>query len=113
MLFSAIFGTRFLGVVAVEAKSWTTTEVVSTESNGDSRDTSLAVDSAGNVHVAWHDHTDYAGSGTDYDIFYKRFEVSPPPVEPPPVGGIWIPVDKLSLLAPWIALALTITLAIP
>ncbi len=69
----------------------------------------MAVDSDGNVHVAWDDDTDYAGSGTDTDIFYKRFEVSPPP---PPVGGIWIPVDKLSLLAPWIALASTITSAI-
>jgi hypothetical protein len=27
----------------------------------------------------------------------------------PPVGGIWIPVDKLKLLAPWIGLALMIS----
>jgi len=30
----------------------------------------------------------------------------------PPVGGIWIPVDKFSLLAPYIALASTIILAV-
>jgi len=30
----------------------------------------------------------------------------------PPVGGIWIPIDKLGLLAPYIALASTIILAI-
>ncbi len=54
---------------------WTTTEVVSTESTGTSGYSSLSVDSAGNVHVAWHDSTDYGGSGTDYDIFYKRYEV--------------------------------------
>jgi len=54
---------------------WTTTEVVSTESNGDSYDPSLGVDSSGNVHVAWWDCTDYGGSGTDADIFYKRYEV--------------------------------------
>jgi hypothetical protein len=28
------------------------------------------------VHIAWEDSTDYGGSGTDWDIFYKRF-VSP------------------------------------
>ena len=29
----------------------------------------------------------------------------------PPVGGIWIPVDKLKLLAPWISLASAISIA--
>lgn len=33
-------------------------------------------------------------------------------VAPMPVGGIWIPVDKLSLLAPYIVLAAAIILAI-
>jgi len=70
LLFSALFGAQF-----VEAKSWSTTEVVSTESTGISALPSLAVDSSGNVHVAWEDWTDYAGSGTDIDIFYKRYEV--------------------------------------
>jgi hypothetical protein len=31
---------------------------------------------------------------------------------PPAVGGVWVPVDKLSLLAPYIALASTIILAV-
>ena len=35
---------------------------------------------AGNVHVAWGDFTDYAGCGTDTDVFYKMFEA--PTVEP-------------------------------
>ena len=56
--------------------SWTTTEVVSTESTSDSWDSSLAVDAAGNVHIAWLDDTDYASSGTDYDIFYKYWDAS-------------------------------------
>ena len=30
---------------------------------------------------------------------------------PRPVGGIWVPVDKLGLLAPYIALAITIIVA--
>jgi hypothetical protein len=29
----------------------------------------------------------------------------------PPVGGIWVPIDKLALLAPYIALASTILAA--
>ncbi|MCG3256617.1 MAG: hypothetical protein KAU62_11045 [Candidatus Heimdallarchaeota archaeon] len=56
--------------------SWTTTEVVSTESTGSSAVSSLAVDSTGNVHIAWEDFTDYAGSGIDRDIFYKRWDAS-------------------------------------
>ncbi|MCE7748228.1 MAG: hypothetical protein GPJ51_07515 [Candidatus Heimdallarchaeota archaeon] len=55
---------------------WTTTEVVSTESTADSWNPSLAVDFAGNLHVAWYDYTDYAGSGTDIDIFYKCWNAS-------------------------------------
>ncbi len=55
------------------SSSWTTTEVVSTESTSWSCYPSLAVDSADNVHVAWHDYTNYAGAGTDMDIFYKLF----------------------------------------
>ena len=56
--------------------SWSTTEVVSTESTGDSTNPSLAVDSSRNVYIAWHDFTDYAGAGTDIDIFYKWGDVS-------------------------------------
>jgi ribosomal protein L31 len=56
--------------------SWTTTEVVSTESTNDSALPSLAVDDGGNVHIAWEDDTDYAGAGTDPDIFYKRWDAS-------------------------------------
>ncbi|MFX1477574.1 MAG: OmpL47-type beta-barrel domain-containing protein [Promethearchaeota archaeon] len=52
---------------------WTTTEVVSTESTNQSRAPTLTVDGAGNVHVVWRDSTNYDGSGTDYDIFYKRW----------------------------------------
>lgn len=55
---------------------WTTTEVVSTESTGDSEFVSLAVDSFNNVHITWNDRTNYAGSGSDTDIFYKRWDAS-------------------------------------
>ncbi len=58
------------------SSSWTTTEVVSTESTGHSYHPSLAVDSSGNVHIAWYDETDYAGAGIDTDIFYKHWDAS-------------------------------------
>ena len=56
----------------VSTSTWSTAEVVSTESTDHSGSTSIAIDSTGNVHIAWWDLTDYAGAGTDYDIFYKR-----------------------------------------
>jgi len=56
--------------------SWSSLQVLSTESTEDSRTPSVAVDSSNNVHVVWYDSTDYAGSGTDYDIFYKRWDSS-------------------------------------
>ena len=51
---------------------WTVAEVVSTESSADSSSPSLAVGPDGTVHIAWVDQTDYRGSGTDADIFYKK-----------------------------------------
>jgi parallel beta-helix repeat protein len=63
---------------------WTSTEVVSTESTGNSFRPSLTVDSTGNLHVAWDDETDYAGCGTDSDIFYKRYD------------GEWTPTQVVS-----------------
>ncbi len=53
-----------------------TTEVVSTESTGDSEFSTISVDDSGNVHIAWEDYTDYGGSGTDPDIFYKRWNAT-------------------------------------
>jgi len=50
---------------------WTVTEVVSTESTGDSKFPKIAVDGPGNIYVTWYDLTNYGGSGTDPDIFYK------------------------------------------
>jgi hypothetical protein len=52
---------------------WSATEVVSSESTSSSHSPSLAVSSDGTVHIAWEDWTDYGGSGTDSDIFYKKY----------------------------------------
>ena len=66
--------------------SWTTTDVVSTESTSDSSVSSLAVDSAGTVHVTWIDYTNYNGAGSDVDIFYKC----------KPNGGSWTTTEVVS-----------------
>ncbi len=60
----------------VTTNSWSTTEVVSTESTADSNWPSLDVDSIGNIHITWHDLTNYDSSGSDQDIFYKRWNSS-------------------------------------
>jgi len=58
--------------------TWTTTEVVSTESTGsDPFRPTIAVDGSGNVHIAWDSRPYYGGPGIDYDIFYKKL-ISPP-----------------------------------
>ncbi len=54
-----------------QGESWSTTELVSTESYDYSIHASLCVDVNNIVHVAWHDYSNYDGSGTDNDIFYK------------------------------------------
>ena len=55
---------------------WTEAEVVSTESTSSSQTPSIIDDSEGNIHVAWHDLTDYLGAGADVDIFYKVWDSS-------------------------------------
>ncbi len=67
-----IFYKRWNATTAV----WTTTEVVSTESTAYSGHPTIAVDGSGNVHIVWYDHTEYGGSGTDPDIFYKRWNAT-------------------------------------
>ncbi len=52
---------------SVAGSGWSAPEVVSTESTSNSSYPSLAVDSSGNVHIAWQDWTDYNGAGADWD----------------------------------------------
>ncbi len=56
--------------------SWTTPEVVSTVNSGNSIGPVSVADDKGNVHLAWYDKTDYLSSGTDFDIFYQRWNLS-------------------------------------
>jgi len=67
--------------------SWTPTNVISTESTTQSYEPSLAVDNQGNVHVAWHDITNLNSSGTDDDIFYKRWNAT---------TGVWTNTEVVS-----------------
>jgi hypothetical protein len=67
-------------------RGWSTTEIVSTESTETSNLPSIAVDSNGDVHVIWTDKTNYAGSGSDWDIFYKM----------KPNGGSWTTTEVVS-----------------
>ena len=78
---------------------WTTTEVISTESSADSYLPSLAVDKGGNVHIAWNDFTDYAGSGTDEDIFYKS--TIGPPAAPELAFIVPNPTEFLTISLDW------------
>jgi len=51
--------------------TWSSTELITTESNQLSRFPSIFVDDAENVYVSWDDETDYAGAGADLDVFFK------------------------------------------
>ena len=71
--------------------SWTTIEEVSEDSPYPSGYPSAAVDSRGIVHVVWTDHTDdYHGSGSDWDIFYRK-----------KIPADVIHVDDDNTLGPW------------
>ena len=69
------------------SSTWSTTEVISTESTSHSVSPSLAVDSSGYVHVAWYDYTNYDSSGNDMDIFYKRWDS---------ISALWTTTEVIS-----------------
>ena len=61
----------FLKMWNATSLSWSTTEIVSTESIGNSLTPSVFADSHNNIHFTWKDSTNIATCGTDNDIFYK------------------------------------------
>lgn len=69
------------------SSAWTSAEVISTDSSGRSDDPSIAVGSSGNIHVAWSDESDILDAGTDFDIFYKRFDHQ---------ASAWMPTEVIS-----------------
>ena len=74
--------------IAEIARGWTTTEVVFNESTDLSYTPKITIDNAGNVHLAWYDHTDYNGSGTEPDNFYRLWNAT---------MHAWSPVEVVSL----------------
>ncbi len=61
---------------AADSSSWTSVEIISTESTGFSVYPKIDCDGEGNLHVVWYDGTVYGGSGADADIFYKKWHAS-------------------------------------
>jgi len=48
----------------------------------------------------------YAGGDADFNDMVVSLKFLPPP---PAVGGVWVPINKFTLLAPWISLASALT----
>ncbi len=71
---------------SVTTQSWSSLELVSEESTNGCDTLALAVDTHNRVHVVWKDDTDYLGSGSDSDIFYKRRDSS----------GVWTTAEVVS-----------------
>ncbi|MCE7739201.1 MAG: hypothetical protein KAU62_08510 [Candidatus Heimdallarchaeota archaeon] len=70
---SGIDGDLFYSVLDSETFQWSSIDVISTESTADSFYPHITADSEDNIHVSWGDYTDYLGTGSDADIFYKRW----------------------------------------
>ena len=67
-------------------ETWSTIELVSSESTVHCGDALIAIDVEDTVHVAWRDPTDYLSEGSDFDVFYKK-KTS---------GGIWSTAEVIS-----------------
>ena len=68
------------------SETWSSIELVSSESSDGSRDPEIATDSEGNIHVVWTDFTPLLGSDADKDVFYKKKNA----------GGSWTLTEVLS-----------------
>ncbi|NVM31801.1 MAG: right-handed parallel beta-helix repeat-containing protein, partial [Candidatus Helarchaeota archaeon] len=66
----------FCRIWNASTRTWGGVMVVSTESTSDSTAPTVAIDALGNFYVAWADASDWNGSGTDGDIFYKIYNVT-------------------------------------
>ena len=54
------------------SRTWFQELVVSTENDDNSYYSVVRTDTAGTVHIIWQDAMDFLGSGTDYDVFYRK-----------------------------------------
>ena len=55
----------------VSAYTWTTPEIVSSESMSDAYRTSIVCDNQDGIHVVWKDNSDIINAGDDWDLFYS------------------------------------------
>ncbi|TFF90739.1 MAG: hypothetical protein EU548_01475, partial [Promethearchaeota archaeon] len=55
---------------------WGSPTLINNESTGNSYYPRIATDYMGNLHVVWHDNSNYTASGTDSDIFYKSWNAT-------------------------------------
>ena len=62
---------------AIDKSNWkyTQLELISEGMVGDSYYPDIALDSQENIHVVWHDYSNYMSSGTDGAILYRYFDV--------------------------------------
>jgi len=51
---------------------WSEIEVVSSQSVSTSTYSTIVLDDFNNLHIVWHDYSDYSYAGLDGDIFYRR-----------------------------------------
>ncbi|MBD3229213.1 MAG: hypothetical protein GF329_13605, partial [Candidatus Lokiarchaeota archaeon] len=66
----------FLRIWDESTKNWGNIKTVSTESNSDSTNPEVALDSSGNLYVVWVDLSNWNGAGSDADIFCKIYNTS-------------------------------------
>ena len=88
------------GNTEVTERALTTTETVTTSTSWTVP--YLDVDSNGKAHITWCDDRD----GDFYEVYYTSYEGPSCPTPTPGVGGEAYPVNKVSLMAPWLGLAL-------
>ena len=95
---------------------WTTVKCTGTTETYTIATTASPNDIEWNIHIHWGDghEEDWAGAGA-WPGTYKRTHAHSPELEvvlePPPVGGVTAPVDKATLLAPYISLAVAVAVA--
>ncbi|MBY9005513.1 MAG: hypothetical protein KGD63_02020, partial [Candidatus Lokiarchaeota archaeon] len=68
-------------------EEWTLTEVITTYSDNETADASIAVDNSGNVHIAFREWMNYLSSGFDRDLYYVQWNNN---------TETWIPIELVS-----------------
>lgn len=54
--------------------TWSALQLISSESGDESANPRITTGSDGSIHLVWYDYEDYLESGTDADIFYRKYD---------------------------------------